>query len=105
AEDWKREGRDGLEGRDGRDRKSVFASCSSCPSCPSCRRLARIRGCDGQLRPDNRADTGGERSFMKARRPVDAIAIDKRERGISEVRRAIDERFGQRRALKKAEGG
>jgi hypothetical protein len=40
---------------------------------------------------------------MKARRAVHAVAIEQRERGVAEHRRAIDERFGKRRALKKAE--
>ncbi len=35
---------------------------------------------------------------MKARRAVDAVAIEQRERGIAERGRALDERFGQRRA-------
>ena len=43
------------------------------------------------------------RRLVKARRAVDAVAIEQRERRIAELRRAIDERFGQRRALQKAE--
>ena len=46
-----------------------------------------------------------ERGLVKARRAVDAVAIEQRQRGVAEIGRAIDERFGQRRALEKAEGG
>jgi hypothetical protein len=42
---------------------------------------------------------------MNPRRTVDAVAIEQRERRVAEFRRALDERFGQRGALKKAEGG
>ena len=42
---------------------------------------------------------------MEARRAVDAVAIEQRERRIAELGGALDERFGQRRALQKAEGG
>ena len=48
---------------------------------------------------------GAQRGFVKARRAVDAVAIEQRERGVAEIGRAIDERLGQRRALEKAEGG
>src|SRR5262249_41933765 len=57
-----------------------------------------------QLGADDRAQTGGRRRFVKARQPVDAIAIDQRERRVAELRRAIDERLRQRRALQKTEG-
>src|SRR5687767_1522520 len=40
---------------------------------------------------------------MESRRAVDAIGIDERQRGISERRRALDERFGQRGSLEEAE--
>ena len=40
---------------------------------------------------------------MKPRRAVHAVGIEQRERGIAERRRALDERFGQRGALQKAE--
>ena len=46
-----------------------------------------------------------ERGLVKPRRAVDAVAIEERQRGIAELRRAIDERFRKRGALKKAEGG
>ena len=42
---------------------------------------------------------------MKPRRAVDAVAIEQRERRIAERGRAIDERFGQRGAVEKGEGG
>ena len=38
---------------------------------------------------------------MEPRRAVDAVAIEQRERGIAERRRALDERLGQRRAVEK----
>jgi hypothetical protein len=42
---------------------------------------------------------------VKARRAVDAVAIEQRQRGIAEIGRPVDERLGERRALEKAEGG
>jgi hypothetical protein len=42
---------------------------------------------------------------VEARRAVDAVGVEQRERGIAERRRALDERFGERGALEKAEGG
>jgi hypothetical protein len=41
---------------------------------------------------------------VEARQTVDAVAVQQRDRRIPELRRAIDERFRQRRALQKAEG-
>jgi hypothetical protein len=41
---------------------------------------------------------------MKPRRAVHAIGIEQRQRRVAERRRALDECFGQRGALKKAEG-
>ena len=46
---------------------------------------------------------GAQRRLVKARRAVDAVAIEQRERRIAERRRALDQRFGQRRALQKTE--
>ena len=42
---------------------------------------------------------------MKARNAVHAVAIEERDGGVAERRRAVDERFRKRRALQKAEGG
>ena len=42
---------------------------------------------------------------MEARRAVDAVAIEQRQRRVAEIGRAIDERLRERRALEKAEGG
>ena len=42
---------------------------------------------------------------MKPRRAVHAVAIEQRERRISERRRALDERFGQRGAVEKRKRG
>ena len=50
-------------------------------------------------------DAGGRRGLVKPRRAVHAVAIEQRERRIAEIGGAIDERFRQRRALQKAEGG
>jgi hypothetical protein len=59
---------------------------------------------DGQLRSDDGVQASLLRGFMEARGAVDAISVEQRERWIAERRRALDERFGQRGALKKAEG-
>ena len=45
------------------------------------------------------------RGLVEPRRAVDAVAIEERHGRIAEIGGAIDERFGQRRALQKAEGG
>ena len=58
-----------------------------------------------QLRADDRLDAGALRGEVKARRAVDAVAIEQRERRIAERRGAVDERFGQRGAVEKREGG
>jgi hypothetical protein len=42
---------------------------------------------------------------MKPRRAVDAVAIEKRDGGVAEIRGAVDDRLGKRSALEKAEGG
>ena len=60
---------------------------------------------DRQLRADQRADAGGERGFMEARRAGDAVAIEQRDRRVAEHGRAIDEHFRQRRGAQKTEGG
>ena len=56
---------------------------------------------DRQLGADDGAEAGGFGGLMKARRAVDAVAIEQRERGIAERRGTLDERFGQRRAAEK----
>jgi hypothetical protein len=40
---------------------------------------------------------------MKPWRAIHAVGVEQRDRGIAERCRALDERFGQRRALQKAE--
>ena len=65
-----------------------------------CRRLRLATG-DRQLRADDGAEAGGFRGLMEPRRAVDAVAIEQRHRGIAESGRALDERFGQRRAAQK----
>jgi hypothetical protein len=42
---------------------------------------------------------------MKSRNPVHAVAIEQRQRRITEICGALDERFRQRRAVEKGEGG
>jgi hypothetical protein len=42
---------------------------------------------------------------VKTRRAVHAVAIDERQRGISQRGRALDERFRQRRRVEEAESG
>jgi hypothetical protein len=42
---------------------------------------------------------------MKARRAVDAVTIEQRQRGVAERRRAVGERFGQRRAVEEGKRG
>src|SRR5262249_26747919 len=64
-----------------------------------------LRTFNGQLRADDRADAGGGGGFMKARRALHTVAIEQRDRLVSEFGRAIDDRFGQRRALQKTERG
>ena len=59
---------------------------------------------DGQLGADDGADAGGLRGLMEARRAVDAVAIEQRDRRIAERRRALDERFRQRRAAQERKG-
>ena len=58
-----------------------------------------------QLRADDRLDAGALRGEVKARRAVDAVAIEQRERRIAERRGAVDQRFGQRGAVEKRKGG
>jgi hypothetical protein len=54
---------------------------------------------DRELSTDNRPDPRGERGLVEPRGAVHAVAIQQRQRRIAERRRALDERFGQRRAL------
>ena len=56
-----------------------------------------------QFGADDWCNAGGGRRFVEARRAVDAVAIEERERGIAERGGTVDERFRQRRALQKAE--
>ncbi len=67
------------------------------------RPLARAGGANRQLRPDDRADAGGQRGLVEARCAVNAVAIEERECGIAELGGPVDERFRQRRALEKTE--
>jgi hypothetical protein len=41
---------------------------------------------------------------VKARRAVDAVAVEERDGGVAELSGAVDERFGKGGALQKAEG-
>ena len=66
--------------------------------------LARL---DGQLGADQRADAGGERGFMEARRAGDAVAIEQRHardsRASRRDRRAFPGNDAARRKLKAEE--
>jgi hypothetical protein len=64
-----------------------------------------IRCGHGQFASDDGLDAGGTGGLMEARRAVHAVAIHERERGISQRRRALDERLGQRSRLEEAERG
>ena len=55
------------------------------------------------LRADVRADAGFLCREMEARRAIDAIAIDQRQRRIAEVRSRLRQRLGQRRPLQETE--
>ena len=48
---------------------------------------------------------GGGRGLVEPRRAVDAVAIEERHGRVAEIGGAIDDRFRERRALQKAEGG
>ena len=58
-----------------------------------------------QLRADDRLEPRLLRGEMKARRAVDAVAIEQRQRRIAQRRRPIDERLRQRRAVEKRKRG
>jgi hypothetical protein len=60
---------------------------------------------DRQFGPDDRLQTGTFRRKMEARRAVDAVAIEQRERRIAERGGAVDQRLGERRAVEKRKGG
>ena len=68
---------------------------------PPARRSGRLP--TRQLGADDRLDPRPLRREMKPRQPIDAIAIEQRQRRIPEGRRALDERLGQRRAVEKGE--
>ena len=60
---------------------------------------------DRQLRPDDRLQPCTRGGKMKSWEAVDTIAIEQRDRGIPELRRAGDERLRQRRPVEKGERG
>jgi hypothetical protein len=49
---------------------------------------------DSHLRADDRLETRLLCCEMEARRAVDAVAIEQRERAVAERGRALDQRFG-----------
>ena len=59
--------------------------------------------CNRELGADDGFDAGREGGLVESGRAVDTIAIEQRQGRIPEIRRSIDERFGQRSALKKTE--
>jgi hypothetical protein len=81
-------------------RQRVERMASATPQVRVRRALAK-----GELGADERPDSHGERRLMKARYAIDAVAVEQRDRPVAEIGRPIDQRFGQRGALKKAEGG
>ena len=60
---------------------------------------------DRQLGADDRLESRALRGEMESRRAVDAVAIEQRERRIAERGGAVDQRFGQRRAVEKGKRG
>ena len=56
---------------------------------------------DGQLGSDDRFDPRPPGGEMKPRRAIHSIAVEQRERGISERGRAFDQRFRKRSAIEK----
>jgi hypothetical protein len=55
-----------------------------------------VRGGNREFRADDGFDTGGGRGAMKARRAIDAVAIEQRDGGIPVARGLRDQRFRQR---------
>jgi hypothetical protein len=60
---------------------------------------------DGQLSADDGLQTCALCRLVEPRRTVHAISVEEGQRGIPEGRCALDQRFRQRRALKKTERG
>ncbi len=99
AEDGQRTGLEGWKGWTGGTDPS--SGVPFLPFLPSC--LLRLR--DRELCADDRAEAGGRRGLVKPGRAVHAVAIEQRHRPVAEIGRALDDRFRERRALEKAEGG
>ena len=75
-----------------------FDRCRSGEAAKRERWVARVRCddvADGELGADDRADAGGKRGAMEARRAVDAVAIEQRNRRVAVAGGLIDERFRQ----------
>ena len=86
----------------GGDRSSLLArSPLLAPRSP----LLAPRSSDCQLGSDDRFDAGFLRRDVEARRAVNAVAIEERERRIPERRGALNQRFGQRCAVEKGKRG
>ena len=62
------------------------------------REVREVRG-KGEFGADDRADAGGERSTMKARCAIDAVAIEERHCRVSVTSCLVDERFRKRRGF------
>ncbi len=69
------------------------------------RRHFRARILDGELGADEGTQAGGFGRLMEARGAVKAVAVEQRDRGVTEQRRALDERLGQGGRPEEAEGG
>jgi hypothetical protein len=59
---------------------------------------------DRQLGADDRAEAGLLRGLVEPGRAIDAVGVEQRQRRIVECGSALDERFGKRCTLQKAEG-
>ena len=68
-----------------------------------CRFECSIR--ERELGADDRLDPCRARGFVEARRAVDTVAVDQRNRLVAEIGGSLDDRFRQRSALEKLEGG
>jgi hypothetical protein len=80
-----------------------YLACSPWLAVLTCQtRVSCQRHC--QLRANDRSNAYRTCGFVKARHAVDAVAIEQRNRVVTEFGRTIDDRLRQRCALQEAEG-
>jgi len=60
---------------------------------------------EGERGADERAKTGGQGSLVEPRRTVDAIPIEEAQGRVPQLRRPVDERFGQGRGAEERKRG